>query len=246
MKLRISVLIAGLMLAIFSISQWERLDSLVKDFMPVRYVRVEGSFQYLNKQEIKQVLMPLVTTDLISADIKAMQTAAETLPWVFQADIKRVWPDAIDVKVYEQKPIARWGETGLLNARGEVFIPGSLDEFKGLPLIAGPQGQERRLLEIMKGLQTALADLSLELKVFRVSERLSWKLELANGMQLQLGRREPLNNLQRFLKTLPLLGAEKIDAMMAVDMRYPNGFAVTWKPGRVIEWRAADETETRI
>lgn len=211
--------------------------------MPVRYVRVEGVFQYLSKAEIKTVLMPLVTTDLISADIQAMQSAVETLPWVAAAEVKRIWPDAIDIRVFEQKPFMRWGETSLLNERGELFTLDNTDDFRSLPLIVGPAGHEKRLLEVMKGLQTALADLSMKLTAFIVSERQSWKLNLQNGMQLQLGRREPLNNLQRFIRSLPLLGAEKINGIATVDMRYPNGFAVSWKPDLTIDWEEANGTE---
>ena len=77
-------------------------DSL--DSMPVRYVRTTGVFQYLTKDEIKSTVEPLATTSFFSADMQVIQQAVSTLPWVSSVSVKRVWPDAIDIKVYEKKP----------------------------------------------------------------------------------------------------------------------------------------------
>ena len=63
---------------------------------------------------------------------------------------------------------------------------------------------------------------------FKVNERRSWVI-FANGLEIKLGRNGQLKNLQRFLKTLDLLGQDKIDLITKVDLRYPNGFAITWK-----------------
>jgi cell division protein FtsQ len=38
---------------------------------------------------------------------------------------------------------------------------------------------------------------------------------------------------------LTVLKQEHIDAMAIVDLRYPNGYAVSWKPGTAeIDWKA--------
>jgi cell division protein FtsQ len=56
---------------------------------------------------------------------------------------------------------------------------------------------------------------------------------------MQLGRKAPLENMQRFLKTMDLVGAEQVALMASVDTRYPNGYAVTWKPDAPpIDWKA--------
>jgi len=39
------------------------------------------------------------------------------------------------------------------------------------------------------------------------------------------------------LDTFPVLGQEKVAAMQVVDLRYPNGYAVSWKPdSEPINW----------
>jgi cell division protein FtsQ len=65
---------------------------------------------------------------------------------------------------------------------------------------------------------------------FRINGRGAWQIKLASGLAIQLGRTEQLKKLQRFLKTLSVLDPAQIAAMAVVDLRYPNGYAVAWKP----------------
>ena len=211
--------------------------------LPIKYVRTEGVFQYLNKDEIKTVLEPLVKTGFFDADVHTIHTAVSTLPWVESVTVKRVWPDAIDIKVRERKPFVRWGEKSLISDKGVVFTPGSVEPFDDLIAVTGPEQQHVKVLEIMKGVKTALEDQSLELVEFTINNRWAWKFKLANGLEVILGRSEQLKKLQRFLKTLTVLQQEQIDAMEVVDLRYPNGYAVSWKPGTPeFDWKAMATT----
>jgi cell division protein FtsQ len=225
---------------------WTEHKQALADLLPIKYVRVEGLFQYISKDTIQKALEPYVKTDFFSVDMQVIHQVVMQLPWMKKATVKRVWPDAIDIKVYEQIPAVRWGEKGLLNPAGELFTPESVAQFQDLPLIVGPKGFEARLLEIMKGLETALAERSLHLAEFKVNERRAWEIVLKNGMVIKLGRNGQLKNFQRFLKTLDLLGQEKVDAIAKVDLRYPNGFAITWKlETPMIDWKSVASNHTQ-
>lgn len=210
---------------------WRELKAQGADLLPIRYVRIEGVFQYITKDEIKHALLKQVMTGFLNADMQAIRQVLLGLPWIAQVKVKRVWPDAIEVKVYEQYPVARWGNIGLLNEQGHLFTPANLAKFSQLPLVYGPRGQEKKLMEVMKQLQAALADQSLEVVAFNVNERRAWTVLLANKLELKLGRKEPWQKFQHFLPSIPILGKQRIAAMSVVDLRYPNGYAVTWKQG---------------
>lgn len=210
-----------------------------KASLPVKYVRIEGVFQYLSKDEIKTVLQPLVMAGFFDADMQSIDSAVSTLPWVDTVTVKRIWPDAIDIKVREKKPYARWGKNSLITEQGVIFTPKNIDQFKNLTVVTGPEPQQVKVLEIMKGIKTELADQSMELAEFTVNDRWAWKVRLTNGLEILLGRNEQLKKLQRFIKTLAVLKQEQVDAMEIVDLRYPNGYAVSWKPGTAeIDWKA--------
>lgn len=232
---------ALLVFALLALAVWGLRQQVVSDkvteSLPIRYVRTEGVFQYLSKEEIKSALMPLVTTSIFDADMQKIHETVAKLAWVKKASVERVWPDTIDIKVYERKAFVRWGQNGLLTEYGELFTPNNVDQFQSLLLLEGPKQQEAKTLEIMKGVNTALEDQALELAEFKVNDREAWKIKLKTGLEILLGRTGQLEKLQRFLDTFPVLGQEKIAAMQVVDLRYPNGYAVSWKPGiEAIDW----------
>jgi cell division protein FtsQ len=230
-----------LLFAFFAIAVWgfrqEAVSHKVTESLPIRYVRTEGIFQHLSKEEIKTALLPLVTASIFDADMQKIHETVTQLAWVKNASIERVWPDTIDIKVQERKAYVRWGHNGLLTEYGELFTPNNVEQFQDLLLVNGPKQQEAKTLEIMKGVKTALEDQALELAEFKVNDREAWEIKLKTGLEIVLGRTGQLKKLQRFLDTLPVLGEEKIAAMALVDLRYPNGYAVSWKPDiEPIDW----------
>lgn len=215
--------------------------------IPIKYVRTEGVFQYLSKDEIKTALQPLVMTGFFDADMQAIHQAVSQLTWVDIVTVKRIWPDAIDIKIREKKPYVRWGQQSLVTARGQIITPKNINLFRNLPILQGPDQQQLKTMEIMKGVNTALADQSMKMAEFTINDRWAWKIKLTTGLEILLGRNEQLKKLQRFLKTLDVLGQEQVEKIAIVDLRYPNGYAVSWKPGtEEIDWKkiAAPQPET--
>ena len=43
------------------------------------------------------------------------------LPWIYKVNTRRRWPAEIEVVLVEQRPLARWGDTGYLNHQGHFF-----------------------------------------------------------------------------------------------------------------------------
>lgn len=213
----------------------------VKDYgtrvTPVKYVRTGGVFQHLTKDEIKNTVLPLVQAGFLATDMQAVHDAVTKLPWVEGVEVKRVWPDAIDIRVREKTAFARWGENSLITEQGVIFSPRNVDQFLMLPKVSGPERQEQKALEIMKGVTTALEDRAMVLSEFVINDRWAWKIRLANSMEILLGREDQLKKLQRFLQTLPVLGPAQVDAIAIADLRYPNGYAITWRPDAPpIDW----------
>ncbi len=221
---------------------WQEVKAQGADWLPIKYVRVEGAFQYIAKDKIKQVLRKQVSAGLYNTDIQQISESVQNLPWVNTVIIKRVWPDSIDIKIIEQIPVVRWKDRGLVNNEGEVFTPENINEFTHLPILAGPIGNEKELLEVMTGLIYDLNDQNMQLTEFRVSDRRAWYIKCQNDIQLILGRNKPLIKLQRLLNTLSFIGEQQIAKVAVIDLRYPNGYALRWKQGiEEINWKKIAE-----
>src|SRR5690625_150160 len=91
--------------------------------LPLRKVNIEGQFTHITKQKLSEAVAPYVTGGFFTIDLEAIQTAAEELPWVARTEVRRVWPDSLQIRVEEQAPLARWGKSSLVSMRGEVFSP---------------------------------------------------------------------------------------------------------------------------
>jgi len=222
---------------------WQEVKAQGADWLPIKYIRVEGAFQYIAKDQIKQVLKEQVSTGLYNTDIQQISESVQHLSWVNDVTVKRVWPDSIDIKIKEQRPIVRWKNEGLVNSNGEIFAPDNVNEFTHLPILAGPAKNEKVLLNVMIEVASKLNNQNLKLTEFRVSNRRAWYIKCQNDMQLILGRNKPRNKLQRFLKTLPIIGEQQKAKIAIADLRYPNGYALKWKQGvEEIDWKKIVET----
>ncbi len=237
--------------ALLLIGGWFVVKPLTANFLPIRFVRVYGALEQVRKVHLQVALRKVVEDGFWGVDLADIKVAAESLPWVESVQITRIWPDTLMLGIVEQRPYVRWGKQGLLNERGERFVPRNIEDFQALPVIFGPVGKEAELLQDFKSLDRQLAEQDLGIQVLHVTDRLSWSVRLKNSMDIELGRRDPVGVFKRFINTLPLLGSDQIHAMQRVDLRYPNGYAVDWKVGTELEWKSVvqqlfDETGHKV
>jgi len=242
---RMIIVYVGIMVfaAAVAVWGWEQFKRHDAEWMPIRHVRVEGRFQYLTRNEVKTALMPWVETGFYHIDLAQIKRALKQLAWTDRVAVHRVWPDAIEIEIEEQQPVARWQDRALINDRGELFEPENIAIFDDLPEIRGPAGQHGELLEQMKILRKMLADKGLLLQQFYVDQRRAWQIRLVSGLEIKLGRLLQIKQLQRFLKTVDILEQALIELMVIVDLRYPNGYAVTWKSDK---WKQIIEKKKRV
>lgn len=197
---------------------------------PLNKVQVEGRFQHLQQSGLEAEITPLLEAGFFVVDVAEIQKRLGSLPWVNDVSVRRVWPDRITVSIVEQKAVARWGDNGFLNQQAEVFTPTSQVDIAGLSQLAGPQGYEQRVLDMYRQLQGLLQPLRLEVDDLQLDARRAWHMTLSNGLVLEIGRGQPVQRVSRFVRVYPSILAAGSGQLVAVDLRYSNGFAVRWQP----------------
>jgi len=196
--------------------------------LPVEQLHVEGVFQRVTPLQIEGTVVDALVGGFLTVDLDRLKREIEALDWVDTAELTRVWPDTLSVKVVEQQAAARWGETGLLNVRGDLFSNERRYSLPELPVLSGPAGSEHTVAARYLELRERLSRAGLSLAGLAMDERGAWTVALAGGQQVRLGKRDIAARLDRFfLAVLPALGRE-LDRIRYVDMRYTNGFAVSW------------------
>ncbi|HYE35831.1 cell division protein FtsQ/DivIB [Methylocaldum sp.] len=204
--------------------------SRLKGFMPIRYVRVEGEIRNLDAAEFRKALLPWAQVGYFLADMHGIEETAKSFPWIASVQVARLWPDTLLLKVIEQKPVARSGDGSLINYRGGRFSPENIQSYVKLPILDGPQGQEKHLLNMLYLLNGKLKQRDMRIDVLKLTNRRAWSAHLSSGVEIEFGKQDPSLAMDRLLALLPRLGEERIAALQKVDLRYPNGFAVIFRP----------------
>ena len=219
-------LAAGALLAVIALGP-HLLSLWVKpgDF-PIRKVKVDGDFRFLAPDQIENLVSAAVQGGFFEVDVQRIRKRILQEPWVLDATVVRAWPDAIRVSIREQRPVARWGPDALLSAQSRVFKPRNKRLPEGLVMLHGPPGSEAEVWSTYQQIQSALDPLALKVAEVELSDRRAWRITLADGAALILGRHFVGERLQRFARAWPLALESNWARVASLDLRYTNGFAV--------------------
>ena len=197
---------------------------------PIESVSISGRFQRVSPAEVERAVKQRVRgAGLVSVELKDVRGAIDALPWVDSVSVQRAWPRGLKVMVVEQVAAARWGESGLLNTRGELFASETRHMPPELAQLSGPDGKENVVAQRYLAAQGRLVEAGMRLSALRLDARGAWELDLSNGVTVRLGRRQIDERFDTFMRTALKQVAQRADDIAYVDMRYTNGFAIGWR-----------------
>jgi cell division protein FtsQ len=216
----------GVLLAWAAVTAVQRLP-----VFPLRQLVVVAPLDQVNRAQLEHAVRTSLTGNFFTVDLAAAREAFERLPWVRRANVRRTWPDTLELNIEEHRAVAHWtpldGEPRLVNDHGEVFLASSADQ---LPAFSGPEGAADRILERYAEFRDGLRPLGRHPVTVTLSPREAWQLRLDDGVVLELGRDQPKHPLaeriERFVATYNHARGRFQTALGVIDMRYPNGFAL--------------------
>ncbi|MFD2164971.1 cell division protein FtsQ/DivIB [Thalassotalea euphylliae] len=199
---------------------------------PVTQVVISGEMPYTKEQDILLAIEPLNIGNFFKVDVNQVQARVDDLPWVYSVAVRKHWPNELKIYVVDQSPVARWNGDFFINQQGVAFQANAERMFHPLPQFFGPEGSEEIALENYRNLNNLLSYNKLSIAELVLTERFSWQLTLSDGVQLNLGREERVQRVQRFMDIYPQIKAYREDKQLIdyIDLRYDTGVAVGWKP----------------
>jgi cell division protein FtsQ len=201
---------------------------------PVEQVVINGEFERVSADRLESLLRPYMGQGFLATPLDVVQQQLAQVPWVATARVSRKWPGTLAVTVTEEQPAARWGERGLLNQQGRLFVKAADHIPAGLPRLDGPEGSESEVAARYVAIQEQLVHRGLALAALELDTRGAWSLRLSNGIQVRLGSQDVDVRLARFFEALDTVVAAVAADVSYIDMRYTNGFAVGWKQSRAV------------
>jgi len=213
---------------------------------PIDAVVINSAFQRVSALQLEEALAPHVQTGFLSADLHSIRRKLADIPWVASASVRRHWPGSIEVKITEQRPAACWGERGLLNVEGELFVEDASHVPAELPRLAGPEGSERRVATMYFRIEERLEQRGMAATALQLDNRGAWELQLSNGIRVRLGASAVEHRLNRFFTVLDEVIAPRVEQVDYIDMRYTNGFAIGWKEQSPAHVNATEISEAHV
>lgn len=200
------------------------------DQWPFRQLRVDADFRRIDVEAVRAAIAPTLEPGFFAVDLVAAREAVEGLPWVAGAEVRKIWPDTVEVRLHEYQAAARWNGDRLLDVEGRIFEVPRSELPPDLPSLHGPDERAAEVLSLSRALAPKLAAAGLSLATVRVSARGSVDIELADGSTIRLGRDASMARLDRFLASLGEAQAPRPGMRwVRADLRYANGFALAWR-----------------
>ena len=197
--------------------------------LPIRTVAVSGELSHVPAAQVRKVVDAHLYGGFFGVDLHAIAAALDALPWVARADVRRVWPNGLAIRIAEQQPVARWNGNGLLDKAGIAFHPPQHTFPKGLPDLSGPDGKELDLMSRYVTVSKLFAQIGLHVVALSENARRAFRLRLDNGIEVVVGRDWDMQRLARMVAVYRHVLVKKAADIERIDLRYTNGFAVAWK-----------------
>ncbi len=221
---------------------WVLGRAALENAFPFQQITVNGA-NHTATQSAARTLSGKLAGGFFSMDLKTVHSQFKHLPWVRDAQLRRIWPGRLVVELTEHQPAAAWNDRAVLNTHGEIF---PVAPWTGLPRLYAPEGMEHEVARRYGEFAGLVKPIHLHVEQIVVSARLSWRVRLAgqpdatgagqkpgqradqksgqNAINVELGRDRLNDRLARFTRFYPQAIAA-VGPLHRVDMRYPNGFA---------------------
>lgn len=204
-------------------------------FFPLHRLTIESELNQVSRAQLEYAVRTAIQGNFFTVDLDEARTGFEKLPWVRRAELRRQWPDGLQLTLEEHVAVARWqgrdGETRLVNRYGELFTAAGGE---ALPVFTGPESAVSEIMAFHEQASRVLADIGRRPVAVLLSPRQAWRLWLDDGVLIEIGREDgklPLaERLARLGQYYPTALAKAGNPVAVVDLRYPGGFVL--RPGQ--------------
>jgi cell division protein FtsQ len=215
----------------------------------IERIGLAGDTQFHGALTVRANVLPQLTGNYFTIDLRQAQKSFEALPWIRAAVVQRVFPNQLHIHLTAHAPAARWASMAnsgaeqqsaeaidierLVNVQGELFeASGGAVDTDELPLLTGPDERAAEIWSTYQQLKAMLTPQQMQLESLALTTQSIWQAKLDNGAALTLGGgtgAEALVRTTQWLAHWPAAQAQLKATgreLQSVDLRYAKGFAV--------------------
>ena len=197
----------------------------------LRRIEIVGDVHHISRAAVRAAISGRLVGNYFTIHLDQARRAFETLPWVAQVSVRRIWPDRLRVTLTEHRALGEWSDGRLVSDTGVLFVanPAEAEADGSLVSFAGPPRYAPDAVDRFHRFSALLAPLQLRIAALHISDRASWSLIMSPRMQIELGRDDPPGSVEQRLTEIvaayPVVLARLDGAAARIDARYANGFA---------------------
>ncbi|MCH2483870.1 MAG: FtsQ-type POTRA domain-containing protein [Gammaproteobacteria bacterium] len=212
-------------------------------FRPGRFtierIHIHGNSARVDAQTVERTAWLALIGNYFTADLEEIENALVHLPGVYQAAVRRHWPDTLEISITEAGAIALWYATdgSALESRDYVNLPPD-SNITLQPVLRSPTADRHTVIDAFLDLVSSLALLDLEVKKLSIDEAGDWvvvlqsaSLQIPVELEIVVGRGNPVRKVDQFVAVFDSVLQDRLPDIERVDMRYDSGFAVQWRAG---------------
>ena len=196
---------------------------------PLSKIMVGGNFNHLEEQELAELVNIEIDGGFLSMNLNQLRQELQSHPWIHQVSVRREWPSTLKVEVIEEVPIARWGKKGFLNRLGDQLSLPENSNLNSLPVLEADFGSSQDMIAQYFLLAELLAPTDLRLTELQRDAVGAWQIETAAGVRIVLGRDQIIEKIRRLIVVWGSGLDIQLNNIATIDLRYPNGLAVSWR-----------------
>ena len=205
----------------------------------IERIDIHGSSVRVDAQTVERTAWLALIGNYFTADLEEIENALVHLPGVYQAAVRRHWPDTLEISITEAGAIALWYATdgSALESRDYVNLP-PVSNITLQPVLRSPTADRHTVIDAFLDLVSSLALLDLEVKKLSIDEAGNWEVVLQSAslqipveLEIVVGRGNPVRKVDQFVAVFDSVLQDRLPDIERVDMRYDSGFAVQWRAG---------------
>ena len=171
------------------------------------------------------VIEPLINNKYL-LNLGQIKSKLKDSPWVAHVEAQRIFWNRIKVSIQEHDIAMKWRSEGYISSKGVLFKPNlTINSVVPIGLFSEINAKDS-FFDFIK-YQSILEPVKITIfKRTSIDE-----LTLENNIKVILGHQKQNERLELFVKSFDKLKKfEKIKTRGIFDMRYPNGFALSYSP----------------
>ena len=200
---------------------------------------IHGSSAQVDAQTVERTAWLALIGNYFTADLEKIENALVRLPGVYQAAVRRHWPDTLEISITEAGAIALWYATNGSASEGQDYVNLPPDSTITLqPVLRSPTADRHTVIDAFLYLVSSLSPFGLEVKSLSVNEVGDWvvvlqsvTLQIPVELEIVVGKGDPVRKVDQFAAVFDSFLQDRLLDIERVDMRYDNGFAVQWRGG---------------